>query len=122
MIRDSTTTVFYCGCIDEVGHYVWYTETQKARYSSPLGFPTLWQAGRWDHATTRFTQTDDPHWTLVCVPDNTVDSRPGAHSTVIARGHHTREEMWGLLKVHFPNVHARLVAGGVIVDEVRVPK
>ncbi len=109
------TDVYYCGCIDEAGHYVHLSENKTARGSSPREFPKIWQAGKWDICTPRYTRLESG-WSLVCVRDNTVDTRPGSHSTVIARGDFAETELWKLLKLRFPNVHARLVAGGVLSE------
>lgn len=110
--------VYYCGCIDSAGHYIWTPGSYRTELRAPESWPEAFQ--KWDRAEPRYMRGYDENekcWSLVCVLDNTVDRRPGSHSTVIAKGEYTSEKLWELLRQHFPRVHARLVKGGVLAGD-----
>lgn len=104
---------FYCGCIRVSGHHMWRDEWNMVRIEPP-DLPEAWCRGGWDSTEPRYEYRDG--WSRVTAIDNTVDPRPGSHSTVLARGDHTAPQLWSMLADRFPGVYGRLVAGGVIAD------
>lgn len=98
--RMSAPTMLYCGCHGDTGHYVW----DETEWSSSK----LWKAQPWGNAidgglqppkwrangVTRFTQ--EHGWSALSWWDNSIDKRPGSHSTFIVEGEHSAEEVLAL--------------------------
>lgn len=115
--------VGYFGCLDVAGHYLhesighallllraheslgpwtaanlddcdrWHNDDAAKSRRQPLGIKTLHQMDG---------------WTLLCMWDRSVDTRPGSHAIFLAEGTFTSSEMWAIAKAHFPLVYDRL--------------
>lgn len=109
--------MIYYGCGTDAGHYVWRPGMQRVReaaptpfdmhipgaaqkldggYTPPMGY--VEGAARLTHALG---------WTVLSYWDNTVDNRPGSHSTFAVEGTHGFDAMLAAAREHFPTVFAR---------------
>lgn len=119
-------TMFYCGCHRDKGHYMWADDETEVhwhlmRSEQPWG-------DRVDGGLQPFARggyivpngharlTHQYGWTALSWWDNSIDTRPGSHSTFIAIGTHTAEAMLALARARFPWVFERfkyeIVLGG----------
>jgi hypothetical protein len=111
--------IFYFGCIEDKGHYLWQKEQDGnivfARYVHP-DF-----ANRFGANGTKLDGTFCPPeqsgtlswmgsqvgpWVIISWWDNSVDHRPGSHSTFVTR-HGTHDELFERAKKDWPEVFAR---------------
>lgn len=60
---------------------------------------------QWILGPVRITHVDD--WIIVSWWDNSVDSRPGSHSTFLGQGFESEMAVIDAAKKQFPNVFAR---------------
>lgn len=104
-----TPVVYYFGCsATQIGHYLWDTEWNKI-YGHPLprnlerGIDgTFVPAGAgWQSSRV------GPWWIISCI-DNTVDTRPGSHSTFVGKGFIDEETFEAAARARFPSVFSRL--------------
>jgi len=116
--------MYYCGCRNnQLGHRVWVSDGITDEYSlivKPLG-ETLDDPDRWcgHRAVGIATLTHGSglvgfvpiDWTVFAFRDESVDSRPGSHSTFTAQGTHTAAEMEQAARRLFPDVWARFSPG-----------
>jgi hypothetical protein len=112
--------MFYCGCHGDTGHYVWSEDgwrSYKLWKEQPWGNaidgglqPPKWR----DNGMTRFTQKHG--WSALSWWDNSIDTRPGSHSTFVVEGTHSAEEVLAMARNRFPWVFSRfkyeIVLGG----------
>jgi hypothetical protein len=133
--------VYYFGCIDDSGHYLWDKErppqpTMAERIMGPGAerlnghnrgnawrsreTRELYRNGQpWKDSIDSMLCPSGPQvegvallhhkdgWTAVAFWDRTVDHRPGSHSTFIAEGTFTYDEMVTAAKTQWPEVWAR---------------
>lgn len=102
----SGTEIYYFGCIGEVGHYMHTPDLRSVRNFgkgswNPWGddIDGLYESGRLHHKDG---------WTAYGLPDNTVDHRPGSHSTFLAKGEFSEAEMIELAQKIFPSITKRI--------------
>jgi len=122
--RTQLLDVQYMGCWDEIGHYRFVQGGAKIYEPGAGGCPwpdriadgTL-QPGAYEHNghwsyRGGFKNGDavihHKHgWTALSFWDNTVDSRPGSHSTFMAKGIYDFISMKSLCAMWFPEVWGR---------------
>lgn len=123
--------VFYFGCWDGPGHYVWtpsgtHPRPEMAGPWSPADLdasPIDWRGstgrgvvpedreqrqGVW--RLTRAMYLFAP-WTAIGAWDRTCDRRGGSKAVFVAEGQHSEEAMKRIAAEHFPQVWARITAG-----------
>lgn len=104
--------MFYYGCHRDLGHYMWHENGEEV----PWRRATLLQpwAERIDgglcpgsvvNGVARFTQ--EHGWSALSWWDNSIDSRPGSHSTFIVQGVHTAAVILRMARERFPWVFSR---------------
>lgn len=96
--------VYYFGCMREPGHYMFtpdLIDDREFARRNPWGYGIdgLYKKERLSHKDG---------WTAWGRADYTVDSRSGSHSTFLAEGIFTEEEMIGLAKHFFPSIAKRI--------------
>lgn len=108
------TTVAYFGCWDRPGHYL-HTASGKCYgavgpwTSGKLDDPDNWNGKGASSSTSRVNMHYVDGWTLMCMRDYSVDTRPGSHAIFLAEGTHTQDAMWVLAADAFPFIAARLM-------------
>lgn len=104
-----STQVYYFGCDGQAGHYMHLptmrTDT-KFMYGNPWGLSI--DGGLLKGAKERYVLAKKDGWTALSFWDNTVDKRPGSHSTFLAQGEFTLEQMFELAHKNFPQIAARV--------------
>jgi len=119
--------VYYFGCIKDPGHHLWALDTESlSRSERERVIPSdlwdkidCWFAPNLNENTAvlpkpihqsqghaKLTHYDESA-TILSFWDRSVDHRPGSHSTFIASGIHTFEQMMLLTKEAFPKVWSR---------------
>ncbi len=99
--------VFYFGCVGQVGHHL-----HSKKRSGLRGNETPWEwsidAGIFKSANygVLYTAKKDG-WTLIFVWDNSVDSRPGSHSTFVAHQDMTTDELLNCAREQWPEIFSR---------------
>lgn len=107
-----TKQIFYFGCIDRSGHALFGPGETPVRYGQlDRDFGSV---GRLDGTFCpteigggKFTISTRPPWTIISWWDNSVDTRPGSHSTFIFQGYDSLGEFWWDAREKFPSVFAR---------------
>lgn len=116
--------MFYCGCHGDKGHYLWTEdedESGKFWAMQPWGvrvdgelqpFPRGGFIVR--NGATRFTL--EHGWSALSWWDNSIDGRPGSHSTFMVKGTWSAKEVLSMAQRRFPWVFSRfkyeVVLGG----------
>lgn len=109
-------TVFYFGCLDRHGHYLWSDEglqqtgpvpymSQTFRISLDGAFcpPEGWSEGLYKPSIV-------PPWRIISWWDRSVDTRPGSHSTFVflqPDAGVSESELLAMAEHEFPSVFAR---------------
>ena len=108
-------TILYFGCIGDCGHYLWSSERNKIHVRTPFNNdrfvmhldsafspPDTWTQGQ-------AMRSQVGPWTILDWWDRSVDTRPGSHSLVVARGYRgsTLAEILVDFGKVFPSVLAR---------------
>lgn len=102
---------YYVGCVGDTGHYMWDAELRKDWHwfkQVPWGVRidgTIPPPRNYEQGVARLEHLEG--WTAVGFWDNTVDSRPGSHSTFVFRGTLTYEEAIAKARATFPTIWAR---------------
>lgn len=114
-MNTGTPVMFYCGCHRDSGHHLWTADETTSS--------TFWQLQPWGYAVdgdlqprpkngfhlpngiARFTQ--EHGWSALSWWDNSIDTRPGSHSTFIVHGTYLAEEVLAMARARFPWVFAR---------------
>jgi len=109
--------MFYCGCLAEPGHYLWRENQHKVSWKEtdtiqPWGHwidggLTPLQEGRAAVANGVARLMHAHGWTSLSWWDNSIDSRPGSHSTFVVAGTWSAEEMCSMARARFPWVFER---------------
>jgi len=100
--------VLYFGCLGQIGHHLHTKSGRRIRYeSTPWGmnldggvFPKL---NKYD---TLYTDKK-AGWTAIAVWDNSVDTRPGSHSTFVVAADICTEELLRRAREQWPEVFSR---------------
>ena len=98
--------VYYFGCFDEVGHYLYYPDGRSVyeRDATPWSWPaidgSLAPEGQQVQGLALLHKKDG--WTAIAFWDRTFDSRGNSNSAFLAEGDFTFEEMLELAKKYFP--------------------
>lgn len=112
-------TVAYFGCLDVAGHYLHTSDDRGVVLTR--GYESV---GPWNARNLDDTKLWPPQgcaeregivslhymkgWTLLCMFDRSINTRPGSHAIFLAEGGHSESEMWALAREHFPRVAERL--------------
>ena len=111
-----TAPIYYFGCIDRPGHYLWEPGPRRPKDPTPFdtpGFP----GAKLDMNYAPKDGNQPPAligrhcvdgWTVISFWDRSVDERRNSNSSFIAPGEHSTEEMIALAKQHFPEVIGRV--------------
>jgi hypothetical protein len=106
--------IYYFGCWKDAGHYLHLPDGNFATRNLPSDFPCEWRQldtlflphGIQHQGWAQLVKIDrsNTFWTILSFHDG----RGGSHSTFVARGDHSREDMLTLCKKYFPHVFARM--------------
>jgi hypothetical protein len=108
----STPAVLYFGCWDRPGHFLFQPNGQwPLSHATPFGSFGE-QLDRDHYKPEEQTEgvarlTHDSGWTILAFWDRSVDRRSGCHSTFLAPGTWSAEEMIAGAREAFPSVWAR---------------
>lgn len=109
------TTVAYFGCWDQAGHYLHTADGKCRGYESVgpwcarnLDDPDRWHGKGTPQRLGVETLHHEQGWTLLCMWDRSVDTRPGSHAIFLAEGTHDARQMWAFAREYFPTVFERL--------------
>ena len=105
-------TVYYFGCYDRAGHYLWNSRLRK-EYEDIKGLPWGYkidgglcpEGARGEEGRATINVLDG--WTALSFCDRSVDDRPGSNSSFIAKGVYTFEQMCDIAKKTFPEIWGR---------------
>lgn len=113
-----TKQLFYFGCMGQVGHGLYASVNGHVQscstYTPPGGLPASLARGldgtfvppqKWGCGS--YLESSVPPWRIISWHDNSVDTRPGSHSTFIGCGFETVEEMIEAAREQFPEVFRR---------------
>lgn len=101
---------FYCGCWRQAGHYVFgpgmraVHGIRERELAKGLDAPYV-PKDTYKQGAAKLTHLTG--WTILAFADNTVDDRPGSHSTFALRGQHDFEGAVAVAQATFPEVFAR---------------
>lgn len=108
-------TMFYCGCHRDSGHHVWREDgdsSHKFWKLQPWGVkidgelqPLARRGFHVPNGAARFTLAHG--WSALSWWDNSIDTRPGSHSTFVVEGTHTAEAVLAMARARFPWVFER---------------
>lgn len=108
------TKLFYLGCINKAGHYLWKDQDTEDSYYGNKEIPehilSKLDTGFCpkDTAVIGFVQrTNIDDWVILSWWDRSVDSRPGSHSTFAAQGFKNMGELQSEMRNKFPVVFSR---------------
>jgi hypothetical protein len=111
IVRKKEMKIFYFGCIDQAGHYLWAPGPRSAyRAETPWG-PHGWGLDGTLHpkgqgeGVAALVRKDG--WTAIAFIDYSIDSRPGSNSVFLAEGNFTFAEMLQHAHNYFPSVMDR---------------
>lgn len=106
--------LYYCGQRDRNGHYIWPSDGSRYQLDfkilepeSPVEYlddPDRW-CGRHAEGIAKLTHVNG--WTVFAFREYSLDTRPGSHSTFVAKGIHMAREMELEARRLFPDVWAR---------------
>jgi hypothetical protein len=106
--------LFYFGCLRDVGHYFWETENHRKVNEVGTGIPrNLFTAldGTFcpppNLAAGLVQSSNVGPWMIISWWDNSIDRRPGSHSTFIGKGFQFTHELFEEAQLKFPSVFAR---------------
>jgi hypothetical protein len=109
-------TMFYCGCHRDSGHYLWNEDGDSSSWfwkNQPWGYDVdgklqPFPRGGFIVPNGHARLTHAHGWTALSWWDNSIDTRPGSHSTFVALGTHAAETMLAMARARFPWVFERL--------------
>lgn len=100
--------VLYFGCIGDVGHYLHSKRNPRIRWTETAWGDKIDTGVFPKPSTTGVLYTDRRGgWTAIAVWDNSVDRRPGSHSTFVVAADVNTEELLRLAKEQWPEVFSR---------------
>ena len=106
-------TMFYFGCHRDAGHYLWTEDKDR------LSITRLLSEQPWGYGVDgdlcppkgfAYGQAMLTHryaWSALSWWDNSIDTRPGSHSTFLAVGTHSASALLAMARARFPWVFAR---------------
>ena len=110
---------YYFGCVDIAGHHLWTTmsggqlTSLKTRLPAELGNISI--DGQFMPVTHKqndrylwIVDTPESRWTIISFIDNTVDNRPGSHSTFIFEGAVYDCDVNIFIEKHYPMIYKRM--------------
>ena len=105
--------VYYFGCIEHAGHYMWLpgpSSEYRGDFlrTNPWGYEIdggLCPAGKEVEGQALLHHKDG--WTALSFWDRSVDHRGKCNSSFLAEGKHSFDEMLAIAREHFPSVIAR---------------
>lgn len=122
----AASDVYYFGCWEESGHYLWRAEGRSARREESKVLPWSQLDGTLPPADRRPMRREGDYpevdreapqghaalhhkggWTAIAFWDRSVDRRPGSSSTFLIRGIHTWEDAVRIAKAVYPRTWAR---------------
>jgi hypothetical protein len=125
---DERRVMYYFGCIESAGHYLWDQFMNSPSMGDGVG-KEMWEAfprldgghcpgsrvrGRraersriQTEGLVRVTYSSKKHWTLISFWDRSVDGRGGCNSGFMMRGRHDFLTMWRTAQRLFPHVCSR---------------
>lgn len=106
--------VYYFGCINDCGHYLWHPTKGKTHYKEINITPWGENIDGGIFGTSKLknelglihTQTKDG-WTVISFADRSVDSRLGSHSTFVVEGEFTVDELLTEARKQWPQIFSR---------------
>lgn len=111
----SLTPILYFGCLQDVGHYLWskasghYTvqiDHRAIKTATPWGFDIDYSIkGLVRTGIVSYGQKDG--WSVIVIPDRSVDSRPGSHSTFAVQALLSKDELIANARAQWPEVFNR---------------
>ena len=102
----STPEAYFFGCWREPGHYYWTPRMERVQ---PSLKPWAASIDSKDFAySTDWLMKKLDDWTAIGRRDNTVDKRPGCHSTFVFHADLTLIEALAMAALTFPEVWARI--------------
>ena len=107
-------TIYYFGCHRDAGHHMWRPgmdsmSMRAAAEMQPWGYNI--DSGLCPKKTRRqgvAVRHFKDGWTAIAFWDNTIDDRPGSHSTFLVEGQFSFEQMVEMAREQYPSVWARL--------------
>lgn len=125
-----TVEAYYYGCWQETGHY-WHCGTKKGRsvaqrigidvYKVDTGFCPGAIPGSQSFSRSKVEGEAALHhineWTILSFWDNSIDDRPGSHSTFIVFGTYDYTIMCTIAERQFPSVWKRFKFSLKLVEE-----
>ena len=117
MKQEAPPKMLYCGCHGDSGHYVWRENGERVRWGladkeQPWGkaidggIQPLARGGyHVPNGVARYTQ--EHGWSALSWWDNSIDTRPGSHSTFVIEGVHSAEFVLVSARIRFPWVFER---------------
>lgn len=111
-----TAPIYYFGCVDRPGHYLWEPGPRRAKDPTPFDIPGLPGAKLdMNYAPKGGNQlpgiVDIHHvegWTLFALWDRSVDERRNSNSVFAAPGELSADEVVQLAQEHFPEIFDRI--------------
>lgn len=136
--------IFYFGCVETSGHFLWDTDLNTVFRlpvpdwpfypASKVSLDQTYCPGPWvgppsyRHVEHRYQIQGRAKcsvlrwgWTVLAIWDRTVDKRPGCNSNFVARGEFTFDEMVELAKRHFPTIWKRITDAASVYQARRIP-
>lgn len=101
--------VFYFGCWNEPGHYLWKPNGTRVRKVGPFDVAHLdgfFTPASESNLAPTITYIKD--WTVMAMWDRSVDTRPGSNAAFIVEGIILPAATWVVAFGHFPYITARL--------------
>lgn len=107
--------VYYFGCVEQAGHYLWDTRFQRHYWGSAEALSIPWldklDGGLCPVHNREVEGEALLHvmngWTAIAFWDRSVDKRGKCNSSFIAEGVHTFDEMRKIAEENFPKVWSR---------------
>lgn len=102
-------SVFYFGCLNDRGHYLWeklpsgHVKSINAKNSTVWGYKL--DGGILGDKDWNFSSLDG--WSALAIKDNSVDHRPGSHSTFVVHANLSAAQISVLARAQWPEVCKR---------------
>lgn len=105
--------LYYFGCWKDKGHFFYTPDGSRIKIVGPFEYnidtvyPPKTESYE-DESVASLNLVDG--WTVLAMWDRSVDKRHQSNSAFIAKGELTVNEMWLLVKEHYPHIFNRLKA------------
>jgi len=108
LVSGAWLEVLYFGCLGQVGHYLHTKSSRSLRSESTPWGDTLDGGVIPERSTYGILYTGKKGgWTAIAAWDNSVDTRPGSHSTFVVAADISTEEILHLAREQWPEVFSR---------------